>query len=205
MSLNLLLYLIVAFLMIEPYRNIFIIIASAIFDEDTAPSIVTKFMGVPVVYLLTTEGFAIPLRWYVFSLILYASNYRSARTMSFRDVFLCVLFSEVILTLMRFVNVMFLYLRGLEAITEPHDLVIVPGLQLIFPDMQAQYSLFTLASNYNIFSLWYVATLGLGFAVMFGVPRLRAFLWSLICWNTWIGLLILKPHIEKLIIGPFRL
>ncbi len=202
LTVNLLLYMIAAILMIEAYRHMFMNISNEIFGETTAPTMVRMFMRVPLLFVLTSEGFAIPLRWFVFSMILFASNVRSVKSISFRDVFLCVLFAEVILSLMRLVNVLLLYVVGLETISTHTDLFVIPGVQLILTETREDYSLFALASSYNIFSVWYIVTLGLGFAFMFGVSRLRALFWSFACWNTWIGLTILRPYVEKLIMRP---
>lgn len=167
----------------QPIRHIYV----DSFGEEAADSIVssmTKF------FLMIGIGFelgSLLLKWVFFVGIIFLISriVESMEQNSVKPLFAVVVYSEVIFILMSLVNLLLLYAKGIEQITQPTDMNAIVGLDYFMKDKSSNFPLFTLLSSINIFSLWYLATLSIGVSVVTGLTKLQSVSLVAFFWLSW--------------------
>ena len=91
----------------------------------------------------------------------------------FKYIYAGVVHAEVILSLAGIVNIL-LYVRGIDNIQDPTDLVAVVGMDYFISDRSSNMPLFTFLSSINIFSIWYLVTLSIGISILTGFGKLKS-------------------------------
>jgi hypothetical protein len=115
------------------------------------------------------------LRWSVLGALLYFSAIiLGATELRFKQVYAALVFSEMILVLMGVINILLLYIKGIESIQNITDLQAIVGLDYFLSDKAADPPLFTFLNSVNIFNIWYVATLSIGLSVITGFSKLKS-------------------------------
>lgn len=200
LSLYLFILLLLSFFIIDIYRNLSynIYFNSGLF-YDSIPPIVEKTILLWAILVVGSKLISIFFRWFLFSFVIWLINRTLLSQYKFKKIILTVICSEIILILMEIFNISFIYLRGMDSIQTYSDIFLIPGIQNISPSVSNNFHLFTALSSYNIFSIWYILTVAIGINVMFEIPRIKAFLSILLCWNIWILLSIIRPYLEKLL------
>gem|GEM_PF-5550072 len=175
-AVNLLLFLSTAFLMFFALRAmVYNGLASAL-GEMNVPSSVMASVRVGILITLARDAVAIPFRWFITTGILFILFYSALKGLDkLRDVFAILVLSELILSLMRLVNACLLHVRGIDNIQQPQDLFLIPGLHFFMSDLSHDFVVFTLASSVNVFAVWYVTVMTLGFTEVFKCSKCRAF------------------------------
>ncbi|MFA6468921.1 MAG: hypothetical protein WCW35_08480 [Bacteroidota bacterium] len=89
--------------------------------------------------------------------------------------FSATVYVEFILVLKDYIKLFFLYCKGIENMHTFWDLHLPIGLELLLPNWPEHIVLFTIASNVNIFVIWYVTVLTEGLATISTLRRWKAF------------------------------
>lgn len=141
-----------------------------------------KYIGllfVPVMLLL---------KWLILAMFLYFSAILlNAQEINFKTVYAIIVYSECIILLMGIINLLLLYVRGINSINNMTDLQVILGLDYFIADKPHNIPLFTLLSNFNIFSVWYLATLTIGVSVVTNFSKLKSAILVSSIWLLGIG------------------
>jgi hypothetical protein len=193
LALNMLAYLVVSVLMHGVFQQMISNIFSARFGEDSAPTLVSRLSAVSFIVILTLQSLTIPIR------LLWTSTmiFLIARNMRFRNILLCLVYAEIVLSLMAVSNVLLIYVRGLEKIASYADLHLIPGLQYLIAGAGGDRILFDLANSANIFSVWYIFTIATGLSTMFNISKIKAGAYCCFAWISWSLLVIIWSYIQN--------
>lgn len=97
-----------------------------------------------------------------------------AERVRFRTLYAVVAHTEMIFVLMAIVNVLLLHAKGPDSVQHVTDLQAIVGLEVILKERAGNLPLFTLLNSVNVFSIWYVATLSIGIAVITGFSKAKS-------------------------------
>lgn len=115
------------------------------------------------------------LRWLVIAGVLYfLAILLGTEALKFKTVYTVVVYSEMILLLMGVINILLLYLKGVDSVHHITDLQAIVGLDVLLTDKTANLPLFTLLNSVNVFSIWYLATLTIGISIATNFSKLKA-------------------------------
>lgn len=115
------------------------------------------------------------LRWLVIAAVLYfLAILLGTEALRFKTVYAVVVYSEMILLLMGVINILLLYLKGIDSVHHITDFQAIVGLDILLTNKAANLPLFTLLNSVNVFSIWYLATLTIGIAVVTNFSKLKA-------------------------------
>jgi hypothetical protein len=128
-------------------------------------------------------------KWLLLALFLYYSAILlNAQGINFKTVFTVVVYSECIILLMGIINLLLLYVRGINSINNMTDLQVIVGLDYFIADKPHNIPLFTFLSNFNVFSIWYVATLAIGVSVVTNFSKLKSVILVSSIWLLGVGM-----------------
>lgn len=114
-------------------------------------------------------------RWLFLATVLYfVSILLGAEQTKFKVFYAVPVYSELILALMEVVNILLLYIKGVENLQHSTDLQAIVGLDYFLPDKVSNLPLFTFLNSVNVFSIWYVATLAVGVSVITNFTKLKS-------------------------------
>jgi hypothetical protein len=128
--------------------------------------------------------FAVPLllilKWLVFAAVLWLPAQVFLDNLAFSCVLSVVAYSYVPI-LVRDATILFiLRMQGFASVTQPEQLNVALGLNLLLPHLRLPWSV--LAGNINIFELWYVILLTVGISKIAATRWQRALAITLPCW-----------------------
>jgi hypothetical protein len=129
---------------------------------------------------------AVPLliKWIFLSAFLYyGAILLNAQNIRYRSVFTIVVYSEFILLLMGIINLLLLYIRGVDSINSITDLQAIVGLDYFLNDKQYNIPFYTFLNNFNVFSIWYVVTLTIGISIATCFSKLKS---AILVSTTWL-------------------
>jgi hypothetical protein len=107
------------------------------------------------------------LKWIAVSAIFYYTAILfDSQTINFTKVFSIVVHSELIFLLMGIANIIILEMNGIDSIKGLTDLQAIVGLEYFLNNKGENIYLFTLLSNFNTFTVWYVFVLTIGFSIV---------------------------------------
>jgi hypothetical protein len=107
------------------------------------------------------------IKWFFITLLLYLGAILfDAQENRFKTIYAVVVHTELILLLMGLINLLILHIKGLDTINNTTDLQGIIGLEYFLAEESQNVPLATLLNNFNIFSLWYIATLTIGMSVI---------------------------------------
>ncbi|HTP80016.1 MAG TPA: hypothetical protein VMM57_06385 [Bacteroidota bacterium] len=193
LSLNSLMYLIVSLLMMGVFRQMMSNIYAARFGADSVNTLVSGISMASFALILVFQAVAIPVRWIAVSSVVRIAS----REVPFRSILSSLLYAEIVLSLMSLTNVLLIYARGIEKVSGPSDLDLVPGLQYIVSDAANERIRYVLAQSVNLFSVWYVVTFAIGLTRLCDIPRSRSLALSCLTWTGWSLLVALWPQIQS--------
>jgi len=171
------------------------------FGDEAADAIISSMMKFFLIISIGFELGFLVLRWLFCSsmIFLISRNLITTEQYSFKQLFAIVVYSEVIFILMRILNLLILYARGIDQITEPTDMNAVVGLEYFMKDKSSNFALYTLLSSINIFSLWYVSTLAIGTRTITGLTKLQSVSLACFSWLAWTTGQMAKPFLVKIV------
>ena len=115
------------------------------------------------------------IKWLFLTLFLYFSAILlNAQEINFKTVFTVVVYSECIVLLMGIINLFLLYVKGVDSINNMIDLQVIVGLDYFLTDKPHNIPFFTFLNSFNVFSVWYVATLAIGVSVVTSFSKLKS-------------------------------
>jgi hypothetical protein len=130
-------------------------------DRALAMSSRFQYIGLVFVPVVTL------VRWvFITALLYFAAIFLGAPQVTFRSLFVCVLYAEVIMVLMGTMNVLLLYIKGMDGVRTIVDLQAIIGFDYFLRDRTSNLPLFLFLNNINVFNIWYVATIGIGVSVV---------------------------------------
>ena len=107
------------------------------------------------------------IKWLFIALFLYLGAILfDAEQPNFKSIYASVVHAELILLLMATINLIFLLIKGIDAINNITDLQTIIGLDFAIADKSQNVLLFNFLNNYNIFSIWYIIVLTTGISVI---------------------------------------
>jgi hypothetical protein len=127
---------------------------------------------------------SIIIKWLVFSVFLYfGAILFDAEQINFKNIYAIVVHSELIILLMGLINVLILLIKGVDAVSNITDLQTIIGLDYFLYDKSHNVLLFNILNGFNIFSVWYIATLTIG---MFVVSQLNKWKSAVLVSSVWL-------------------
>lgn len=135
----------------------------------------------------------IPLKlmagWSLFALVLYyvCIVFKPLEQIQFRHVFAVVVFSEMITVVGKILSFVAALVKGIEHVNTISELNNLYGLDFLFPGATANLLLFTLMSNINPFSLWYLAVLTVGVSAVTGFGKIKSGVLTVCVWLLALG------------------
>lgn len=107
------------------------------------------------------------MKWLVITMGLYYSAILWGEGVAeFKTFFSVVAHSEFIWICMAIINVLLLQIKGVDSVYSLSDLQSIIGLDYFLTDRSQNVVLFTFLNNFNVFSLWYLATLTFGISIV---------------------------------------
>jgi hypothetical protein len=134
---------------------------------------------------------AIPLliKWiFLSALLYYGAILLNAQNIRYKSIFTVVVYSEFIILLMGIINLLLLYIRGVDSINNITDLQTIVGLDYFLTDKQYSITLYTFLSSFNVFSVWYVATLTIGISIITYFSKYKSAILVSAIWLLCVGL-----------------
>lgn len=129
------------------------------------------------------------IKWLFISLLLYyGAILLNAQQIKFKPVFSTVVHSEFILLLMGVINLLIVYINGVESINGPTDLNAIIGLDYFLTDRSSNLPLFTFLNSFNIFSIWYVSVLAIGIFIVAEISKLKSAILASSIWFIIVGI-----------------
>lgn len=178
----------VAFLTAPFSREIIRVTLSAVLDEENVEQSLSMMEKSQYFGLVLVPGFLL-LKWMAIATVLYLlSGIFGTQEQKFKECFVVVVYSEIILILMSIVTVLLLHLKGFDSLHHPTDLQPVIGLDVFMADKASNLPLFTILNSVNPFSIWYLAVLSLGFSIMTNFSKARSTVLVTTVWLLGVGL-----------------
>jgi hypothetical protein len=190
----------IAFLFIAVVSIIFGLLLLPFMQKIMEQTLLAKMSDEQVQQTLSTmTGFrtlglllaAVPLliKLLLYSLFLYLSAIIfDAQEINFKNIYAVVVHSELILLLMGVFNVLILLIKGVDAVNNITDLNAIIGLDYFLADKSHSIPLFTFLNSFNVFSVWYVATLTIGISVVTGFSKQKSAILVSSIWLLGVGL-----------------
>lgn len=176
-------------------------LAIASLQEDLAGFHVSRSLESPLSRFLTITISVIGLflRWVIMSGLLYFICILAGaqKGLRFRSIFSALLYSWMIILMWDVVNVLLLYLQGIESISHPIELRAPVGLDFFLEDRTTNPLLAKFLNTINPFSLWFVVTLTIGVSVVSGLNLVRAASIVLIVWSLGAGYDVTRAAMTK--------
>jgi len=144
------------------------------------------------------------LRWLVVSAFLYFSSVilEAPPNLKFKNVYVVVVYSEVILVLAGIVNLLLLYLKGVDSIHTATDLQAVVGLDILLRSKTANIPVYILLNAVNVFNLWYLVVLSIGMSIVTNFGKLKSFGLVTFTWSLGVGYQALLGGLLKAVPFP---
>jgi hypothetical protein len=156
-------------------------------DEESAQRILSSMKGVQYYSLLFTT-LPLLLKWILVSIFLYFGGILlDAHQINFKTVFTVVVYSECIIILMGIINLLLLYVKGADSINNVTDLHVIIGLDYLLADKPHNIPLFTFLNSFNVFSVWYMATLTIGISIVTSFSKLKSAILVTFIWLLGVG------------------
>jgi len=128
------------------------------------------------------------IKWFFIGLLLYLGAILfDAQENNFRTVYAVVVHTELILLLMEVINLLILHIKGVEAINNITDLKTIIGLEYFLSDKSQNIPLAALLNQFNVFSVWYVATLSIGMSVVCQLKKWKSAILVFCVWLIGVG------------------
>ena len=125
------------------------------------------------------------LRWLIIAALLYfIALLSNAKNLTYKPIFASIVHAELILIVMNIVNVIILYFQGVDTVTDPVHLQAIVGLDFLMHAPADNMPLFILLNSINIFTIWYLSVLTIGYSIITGFSIIKSmfivgFVWLL--------------------------
>ena len=139
---------------------------------DTFSIIVMLFTPVPIIIKLSMIG----------GILLCGDVLLTKKKEHFSLYLMVAVFSEFILLFKDFVNLLILWIKGIQNIHSIMDLYSIVGLDYFLSDKSRQMLLYTVLSNFNPFTFWHIFVLATGFAIVSQIKTWRALIVASSIW-----------------------
>ena len=147
------------------------------------------------------------VRWLILSsaIFLLVLPLSAPKRVDFKQVDSFVVYSEVIFILVNSVNLLLIYLKGLDRVESVADLTVIKGLEILVGTDYSNHALGTLLENINIVSIWYLAVISVGIWIITGLRKYEAVFIAATSWLIWTALDMARPYLSQLVMQPFGL
>ncbi|MDD8018320.1 MAG: YIP1 family protein [Bacteroidota bacterium] len=170
--------------------------------EERARDILSNANQFALIGLIFTP---IPLliKWLVITAILYyTSILLNSQSVNFKIYFSVVVHVELLLLLMSITNIIILEFKGVSAVNTMNDLHMIIGLEYLLKEGANDIYLFTVLSNFNLFTIWYVIVLSIAFSIVSQVGKWKSSIIVFFVWLSGVSLqiaaIILATNLQKM-------
>ena len=178
----------VAFLTAPFSRELLRVTLSAVLDEENLEQSLSVMEKSQYLGAFLVPGVLL-LKWTAIATILYLlSIIFGNQEQKFKECFIVVVYSEIILILMSIITVLLLHLKGFDSIHQLTDLQPVIGLDVLMADKASNLPLFTFLNSVNPFNIWYLAVLSVGFSIMTNFSKAKSTVLVTTVWLLGVGL-----------------
>lgn len=127
----------------------------------------------------------------------------NAQNLRFKMIFALLIHSEIILIFMNIINLLILYVKGINTITDSTDMYTIYGLIYFLQDKASNQPLFTFLNNFNLFTIWYLLTLTLGISIVTHLKKWKSAIIVLFVWLLGAGfqssIVILSENMKRML------
>lgn len=143
------------------------------------------------------------IKWLlVAALLYYAAILFDAHNVTFKKIFSIVVHTEFILLLIGIINILILEIKGITSVNNLSDLQTIVGLEYFLKNKTNDIYLFTILSNFNIFTIWYVIVLAIGLSIVSQLEKWKSSIIVSFVWLFGVGFQIaiafLSANIQKM-------
>jgi hypothetical protein len=178
----------VAFLTAPFSRELLRVSLSAVLDEENLEQSLSMMEKSQYLVAFFVPGVLL-LKWTAIATVLYLlSSIFGTQEQKFKECFVVVVYSEIILILMGVFSVLLLHLKGFDSLHHLTDLQPIIGLDVLMSDKASDLPLFTFLNSVNLFNIWYVAVLSIGFSIMTDFSKVKSALLVTTVWLLGVGL-----------------
>jgi hypothetical protein len=132
--------------------------------------------------------FVLLFKWSFITLLLYFGGILlNAQEINFKTVFSIVVYSEYIVSFMGIINLLLLYIKGVDSINNVTDLQVIVGLDYFLTDKLHNIPFYTFLNSFNVFSMWYITTLTIGISIVTSFSKLKSAILVLSIWLFGVG------------------
>ena len=135
----------------------------------------SKYIGYSLIPLVTL------LRLAIFSGLILLGSYLFSDNLKYKQVFSIVSWSNIILILGGILNVIIIYLEGVNSINDPTDLATI-GLSMFFNADSIDIVWFTLLSEISVFSVWFIILVSMGVKIIGRITTSKSAFISIFVW-----------------------
>lgn len=176
--------IIMAFL-IHPFNQH---LMTAMLAEQFKDSDIEQILGTSLIFTYIGYLFSpvfLLLRWLIIAALLYfIAVLSNTEQLTYKTIFASVVHAEIILVVMNIVNVIILYFQGIDTVTDPVHLQAIVGLDFLMHAPADNMPLFILLNSINIFTIWYLSILTIGYSIITGFSKTKSmfivgFVWLL--------------------------
>lgn len=171
---------------------------SSSFGEESADTVLESTMRYFLFLELLVEPLLKVIRWLVLTMLLYLLSLPIIEQSMplFKRFFCAVVYGEVVFVYMNILTILIIYAKGIDTVESAADLTIFKGLEFFLQDKNPGNALYTLLSNINIFSIWYVVVISMAVRVMGRVTMGEGLSISCLAWIAWTVISISLPYLE---------
>lgn len=141
-------------------------------------------------------------KWLVLgTAIYYSAIIFNCKQIMFKQIFVVLVYAEIVLLIMTTVNVAILYSKEISSVTNVMDINNIVGLDIFLVDKYSDKPLYTLLNNINVFNIWYLTIVTVGVSRATEFTKLKS---SIIVIGIWfagllfqVGLVALSSQMVK--------
>jgi hypothetical protein len=151
---------------------------TAMLAEQFKDHEVEQILGTSLIFTYIGYSFSpvfLLLRWLIIAALLYfIAVLFNSEQLTYQTTLASVVHAEIILVVMNIVNVIILYFQGIDTVTDPVHLQAIVGLDFLMHAPADNKPLFILLNNINIFSIWYLSVLTIGYSIITGFSKIKS-------------------------------
>ena len=137
------------------------------------------------------------LRWVIIAgtVFFLSLAVHGGASISFKTSFSLIVHAEVVFAFMALISVLYAHTLPIDEVLRPTDLRISISLNSLLDNSSTGSILGQIAAKLNLFSLWFVAVLGLGLSAVGGFDRFRGTIIAAASWVAWMTVSIIPSLI----------